>query len=261
MGWTLGAVEAVCLSIIVGLSVDYALHLGHAYVHSEYYDRKGRARTAVGEVGGSILGASITTMGSMLVLWFCTIYTFLVMGTIMLMTVLWSIAGSLCGLVCVMVVIGPEGNAGNIAYFFRHFILRQPEPEHHYKYSTDADRDHANKEGIEAVPDTFSDLKQVSVEASAPLEASAPPISQQRQRSQTKLQPTKSSRGRGRRRNTHGGRGASMGSALEMGTLAPLQSPASDAPSPYVEATGIADAPKPVVADEASDDFDAPYKV
>ena len=45
MGWTLGAVEAVCLSIIVGLSVDYALHLGHAYVHSEFYDRKGRART------------------------------------------------------------------------------------------------------------------------------------------------------------------------------------------------------------------------
>ena len=35
MGWTLGAVEAVCLSIIVGLSVDYALHIGHSYVHSE----------------------------------------------------------------------------------------------------------------------------------------------------------------------------------------------------------------------------------
>eukprot|EP00957_Ditylum_brightwellii_P204821 15340965-Ditylum_brightwellii.AAC.1 len=35
MGWTLGTNEAILISILAGFSVDYVVHLAHAYVSAE----------------------------------------------------------------------------------------------------------------------------------------------------------------------------------------------------------------------------------
>jgi len=104
-GWTLGAVEAVCISIVVGLSVDYSLHLGHAYTHAGFGDRKGRVKQALEEVGGSLLAAALTSMGAMAVLCMCTIWTFVVMGSVMLLTLTWAILISLCTLTAALTLV------------------------------------------------------------------------------------------------------------------------------------------------------------
>ncbi len=115
-GMYLGAVEALSLSIVVGLSVDFALHTGHAYIHSEFRDRKGRSKQALEEVGASILGAANTTIGAMLALWFCQIYAFVVLGTVLLICVLWAIMATLISLSAFTAVAGPEGFSGDIAH-------------------------------------------------------------------------------------------------------------------------------------------------
>lgn len=113
-GWSLGAVEAIALSIVVGLSVDYSLHLGHSYNHAKSRLRGRRTQQALEEVGISTLGASLTTIGSMCVLLFCTIQVFIVMGTIISVTLGLAILHSLGTFAALLRAIGPEGECGNV---------------------------------------------------------------------------------------------------------------------------------------------------
>jgi predicted RND superfamily exporter protein len=39
VGWTMGIVEAVSITILVGLSCDFSLHLAEAYSHSTFHGR------------------------------------------------------------------------------------------------------------------------------------------------------------------------------------------------------------------------------
>jgi hypothetical protein len=64
LGWTFGAIEAVGVTIFVGMSVDYCLHTAHAYSHSESETRRGKVTDALTHMGISILGAFVTTVGS-----------------------------------------------------------------------------------------------------------------------------------------------------------------------------------------------------
>lgn len=114
-GWSIGAIEAISLNIIVGLSVDYSLHLGHSYQHARSQKRFYRVQTAVSEIGFSILSSACTTIGSMLILLFCTIVVFVVIGTIVSVTVLVSITFSLMGFASILSIVGPEKNNGNIS--------------------------------------------------------------------------------------------------------------------------------------------------
>ena len=68
LGWTFGAIEAVGVTIFVGMSVDYCLHTAHAYSHSASKTRRGKVTDALTHMGISILGAFVTTAGSTLFL-------------------------------------------------------------------------------------------------------------------------------------------------------------------------------------------------
>jgi len=146
LGWTLGAVEALCLSIVVGLSETYALHIGHSYVHASYYDRKGRARSAVGERGGSILGSSTIIIGSMAVLWFGSIHIFVIIGTIMLMTFVWSVVAAMFSLLSFLAMAGPQGHSGDMKYYIKKYVLMQRMEEPHYLYSNSRCEDEHKEE-------------------------------------------------------------------------------------------------------------------
>jgi len=47
MGWQMGVVEAISVSILIGLSVDYFFHLAEAYSISPAYGRRERTRDAL----------------------------------------------------------------------------------------------------------------------------------------------------------------------------------------------------------------------
>ncbi len=119
VGWTIGAVEAISLSIIVGLSVDYTLHLGHSYNHVPKKDRYGKTRVSLAEIGSSVLAGAITTAGAMIPLFFCIIQVFVVIGVIVSVTIGLSIYFSLGLFSAILTAIGPEGRSGKITVYYR----------------------------------------------------------------------------------------------------------------------------------------------
>jgi protein dispatched 3 len=48
LGWTIGAVEGVAITVLVGLSVDFCLHFSEAFVMSPLTTRKDKAEYAPG---------------------------------------------------------------------------------------------------------------------------------------------------------------------------------------------------------------------
>lgn len=63
-GWELGVVESITLVILIGLSVDYAVHLANHYVESLYPTRYDKMRVSLRDLGISIISGASTTLGS-----------------------------------------------------------------------------------------------------------------------------------------------------------------------------------------------------
>jgi predicted RND superfamily exporter protein len=62
-GFTFGAAEAVSITFMVGLSVEYVLYVAQGYQQSLQPDRSGRVREALTHLGASIISAAVTTTG------------------------------------------------------------------------------------------------------------------------------------------------------------------------------------------------------
>merc|ERR1712176_157475 len=55
-GWKLGQIESIAATILVGLAVDYVVHVANAYMESKKGDRNSRVKNALTEMGGTVLG-------------------------------------------------------------------------------------------------------------------------------------------------------------------------------------------------------------
>merc|ERR1712038_1214346 len=53
-GWTVGSLESILITILAGFSIDYVVHLAHAYKEASG-DTYERTKTAFGEMGVSVL--------------------------------------------------------------------------------------------------------------------------------------------------------------------------------------------------------------
>lgn len=62
-GWELGVSESIAVVIMIGLSVDYVVHLAADYKHSVKPTRGEKIKQAYSEMGVSILSGTITTLG------------------------------------------------------------------------------------------------------------------------------------------------------------------------------------------------------
>ena len=69
LGWEFGATEALMVIVLIGFSVDYALHVGEAFRHVT----EPRVEQTFALVGGAVLCAAATTAGSAFFLLFCQI--------------------------------------------------------------------------------------------------------------------------------------------------------------------------------------------
>ena len=110
LGWTMGVIEAVCTMVLVGLSLDYVLHVAGAYVRTPEADgRRERAKGAVRSVGLSVVSGASTTVGAAVFLLGCTLTFFTKFG----LFVAWTLTSSLVQAVVVFpamcAVWGPEG--------------------------------------------------------------------------------------------------------------------------------------------------------
>lgn len=75
-GWELGVSESIAVVILIGLSVDYVVHLAQDYKHSAATHRSSKTKQALQEMGVSIFSGCVTTFLSGLALFGGKIITF-----------------------------------------------------------------------------------------------------------------------------------------------------------------------------------------
>lgn len=63
-GWEFGTFESMNAIIIIGLSVDYVVHLANSYAESHQTDKSKRVEDMLTTIGVSVLGGGLTTLGA-----------------------------------------------------------------------------------------------------------------------------------------------------------------------------------------------------
>ena len=109
--------ESINLVLVVGLAVDYVVHLAEGYTRSLKKDRKGRTHDMLEEVGVSVLSGAITTMGAAALLLIAEIVFFFQFGLFIFCTILFSITYALLLFTTFMGLAGPNGTTGSIQPF------------------------------------------------------------------------------------------------------------------------------------------------
>ncbi|XP_048837474.1 LOW QUALITY PROTEIN: protein dispatched homolog 3 [Brienomyrus brachyistius] len=120
LGWEMGAVEAISLSILVGSSVDYCLHLVEGFLlagetgsqaanhHMGTTElRQHHTMLAVDHVGVAIVSSAITTVISTVPLFFCVIVPFAKFGQIVAINTAASILFTLTVSAALLATLGP----------------------------------------------------------------------------------------------------------------------------------------------------------
>ena len=124
MGWSLGMIESICLTICVGFSIDFVAHLAVAYNESEpEQSRYVRTRTALSELGISITSAGITTSGSALFLLPTISIGQQKMGAFVCFDVALSLFFAVGLFSALLATVGPEGGAGSIEHLLPGFLV------------------------------------------------------------------------------------------------------------------------------------------
>lgn len=122
VGWSLGGVEAISLSILLGVSVDYCMHLAEAYIETSsgeekevFEDKYGREmerydvmREVLTKMGISIVGSASTTVLAILCVFFCYIQVFIKLGTIITVIMIFSVIFAVGPFSALCVLFGPK---------------------------------------------------------------------------------------------------------------------------------------------------------
>ncbi|XP_074657388.1 protein dispatched homolog 1-like [Tubulanus polymorphus] len=108
LGWKLGVLESLNMCLVVGLSIDYCVHLAEGYHHSLFRQRLHRLRDTLERVGVSVLSGAATTLGASVFMLFAKIQFFVQFGIFMFCTIGFSILFSLFFFVSLLAIFGPE---------------------------------------------------------------------------------------------------------------------------------------------------------
>lgn len=108
-GWGLGSIEGLCATILVGLNVDYTVHVALKYVAAQAHDRQGRVTEALQHMGPTVLRAAATTSVSSLLLIPCQIVAFYRVGVVMAVNTLAGAVLALTLFPALLLLFGPEG--------------------------------------------------------------------------------------------------------------------------------------------------------
>lgn len=131
IGWKLGVLESINLSLIVGLSVDYVVHFAEAYRTSPFIHRKDRVKSMLEGMGLSVLSGAITTFGAAVFMLFAEIQFSYQFGIFVMCTIGTSFLFSFVLFPAFMASWGPEGNTGSITAIVKAMKLKcQRKPEY-----------------------------------------------------------------------------------------------------------------------------------
>lgn len=109
LGWSLGFLESVCFAILVGISCDFIIHFGHAYIHHEgSVSRHERTKFALLHMGPSILAAAVTTVSAALVMFACEVVFFTKFAMLLFLTIVHATVGSFVVYIVLNDLFGPS---------------------------------------------------------------------------------------------------------------------------------------------------------
>ena len=118
-GWKMDVFESICITILVGFSVDYTVHLGVAYVDCQEVsrsDRKARAMHAISTLGISVTAGATSTAGACLFLFPATILFLPKFGQFMVTAVVAALLYAMCAFIALLAVVGPIDDQGNVSF-------------------------------------------------------------------------------------------------------------------------------------------------
>lgn len=119
LGWALGIGESISAVIIIGLSVDFVLHLSHMYAETASPDRDSRVAHAAVTMGVTVIAGAITTLGAGMVMLLCQMTFFTKMATLISLTITFSILTALLPFMAVCALFGPEGDSGKVSLMLK----------------------------------------------------------------------------------------------------------------------------------------------
>lgn len=111
--WSLGENECIFLIAVVGLSVDYTVHLLHSYNHGPP-GREARCKHALAEMGISVVNSSVTTLLAAIILFGCGFYFFFQFGAFIFFVIGFSILMSIFLLIPLLLLLGPHEGQGDL---------------------------------------------------------------------------------------------------------------------------------------------------
>eukprot|EP00750_Incisomonas_marina_P031230 INCI7785.2.p1 GENE.INCI7785.2~~INCI7785.2.p1 ORF type:complete len:1466 (+),score=281.45 INCI7785.2:324-4721(+) len=108
LGWELGTIESISATILVGLSVDYVVHIAQAYVEADAVKRVDRVQLALYEMGSTVFGGAMTSLGASAMLFGCWIQYFFKFGGFMFLTIALSFLFCFLFFMPLMMICGPN---------------------------------------------------------------------------------------------------------------------------------------------------------
>ncbi|XP_071501982.1 protein dispatched homolog 1-like [Diadema antillarum] len=154
LGWELNIVEAIVISLGVGLSVDFTIHFGVSYRQSEEEGRKRRSIDALKQVGSAVTLAAITTFAAGAFMMPSMVLSYIQLGTFLMlvMTVSWVYATFLFISICH--TIGPEGTCAQFTRACCHKFSNRVQDENAAQDPNDHDdgEDHNDRNAVYVIP-------------------------------------------------------------------------------------------------------------
>lgn len=109
-GWEMGVSESVSVVMLIGLSVDYIVHLAQAYKRSVASHRSAKTKFAFQEMGVSIFSSTITTFLAGVALFGGQIVIFQKFALVICTTILFSFLVSMLFFGALLHIIGPQND-------------------------------------------------------------------------------------------------------------------------------------------------------
>ncbi|XP_071080944.1 protein dispatched homolog 1-like [Haliotis cracherodii] len=124
-GWKLGVLVSLNMCLVVGLAVDYIVHLAEGYHLSKSRDRKSRVRDTLEAMGVPIFSGACTTLGAAFFMLFAEIQFFFQFGIFMFCTIGFSLLFSMGFFITLLGIVGPSGDQGDFVVFFRRYCCKK----------------------------------------------------------------------------------------------------------------------------------------
>eukprot|EP00924_Labyrinthula_sp_SR-Ha-C_P011127 snap_masked-scaffold_51-processed-gene-1.53-mRNA-1 protein AED:1.00 eAED:1.00 QI:0/0/0/0/1/1/3/0/945 len=123
LGYEFGISETITTIMVVGLSIDYALHLLMHYKHAGeeegIEERKGRVIFSARTIAKTVIAGGLTTLGAGIFLLFPQFMFFSKIGVFLCLTITLSLLFSLFFLMSLLLLLGPEGEKYNLEGFYK----------------------------------------------------------------------------------------------------------------------------------------------